>query len=107
MKHAYVYAALALAAAVPAIAQQPEQQFTITLTQRELFYVGALLDEQKVKDALPLANKIQGQLAAQNQKTAADQQAAYEKVIRDRLAAEAKAKEDAKTAPPPEDKHDP
>lgn len=80
-------------------AQQPsppqERQFTLTLTERDILYIGSLLDEQKVKDAAPITNKIQGQIGQQMQQAAAQAQNNAEKSIRDRISADAaKAAED-------------
>jgi hypothetical protein len=51
------------AADVPA----QERTYTWTLTQSEMNYIGALLDEQKVKDAGRLIQKIQQQISQQDQ----------------------------------------
>lgn len=92
-------------------AQQPQQerQLSVSLTDREWLSIGAVLDEQKVKDFGPLVNKIQGQLSQQLQQAAAQAQNNFEKQMRDRIAADAaktaedKAKADgANKAPEPE-----
>jgi len=109
MSKRYVVLATVLAVAGGALvarAQQQERTFPVTLTEREWLYIGSLLDEQKVKDAGPITNKIQGQLAQYLQQQAAAQQSAAEKAIRDKVAAEEKAKAEA-AAKAAEEKKDP
>lgn len=81
-------------------AQAQERTFTITLTERELFYLGALLDEQKIKDGVAIYNKIDAQLGLQKRKAEEDARAAFEKMVRDKVAAEQKATEDQKRTEP-------
>jgi hypothetical protein len=68
MKRLFILASLAFAA--PAFAQQapatPEKTFTITIGERELNYVGSLLQAQPYRDAQPIIDDLRRQIAEQN-----------------------------------------
>lgn len=65
MKH---LAVIALATALlGGVAHAQERNYSLTLTPSEIRLLGAALDEQKAKDVRPLMNKIEDQIAQQDQ----------------------------------------
>jgi len=93
-------------------ARAQQRSFTVTLTEAQWLYIGTLLDEQKVKDAGPVYVIIQQQVNQQIQQANSQAQNNFEKQVRERIAADEKAKADAAkpAAPvpaPAEEKKDP
>lgn len=89
-----IVAVLILASAASAQAQQADDPIvTIRLRYSQWRAIGALVDEQKIKDFGAIANEVQNQMNAQataQQKAALE---AFEKQIRDKAKAEAEAGE--------------
>jgi len=96
MKTGYLIGAVVLAALAPAIAQQvgqpQERKFTLTITEAEARVIDAALGELPTKNTYALVGKIHQQLSDQMRTFAAADAAAAEKAIRDKVAAEDKAK---------------
>lgn len=96
MKTRYLLAGIALAAVAPAIAQQvgqpQERHFTLIITEAEARVIDAALGELPTKNTYALVGKIHQQLSDQMRSFSAADAAAAEKAIRDKVAAEEKAK---------------
>jgi hypothetical protein len=102
MQHAIrILAAILFAAAWPALAE--ERQWTLTLTQPEMDYLGSLIDVEKSKPSgqlvQQLANKIQAQISQQVQTAQAEAVEVIRRQGREQAEADAKAK--AAKEPPP------
>lgn len=67
MKKLLVGTLLWAALVAPACAAEPPKEFTLKVTQQELDYIGSLLNERPLKDAMPLFLKLQQQVVAQQQ----------------------------------------
>jgi hypothetical protein len=97
MRH--IVGAMLLAVAGGAIVahaqQQPERQFTLTITESEARLVDAGLGELPTKATFALVNKLHQQLTEQLKAYDAASGAAAEKAIRDKITAEQKAKDGA------------
>lgn len=77
-----------------------ERTYTWTLTSAEVSYIGALLDEQKVKDAAKLVAKLQSQITQQDQALQQSTIETFRKQTREQFEAEARAKAEAKESQP-------
>lgn len=96
----FVVIGLLVVAAVPVMAQQPDDPvITIRLRYSQWRAIGALVDEQKIKDFGAISNEVQNQMTAQaqaQQKAVVD---AFEKQIRDKVEVETKTKTDKEPQP--------
>lgn len=94
-------ALLLLASAASLQAQQADDPIvTIRLRYSQWRAIGALVDEQKIKDFGAISNEVQSQMTAQaqgQQKAAID---SFEKQIRDKVEAETRAKAESKEPQP-------
>jgi ABC-type sugar transport system substrate-binding protein len=96
-------AALATAATLllPSAATAQERSYVLTLTQSEIHYIGAVLDEQKHKDVNDLLKKIQAQMDQQNQASQAAAIEAIKKTERQRIESEKAANPPTSEGPKP------
>lgn len=95
----FVVIGLLVVAAVPAMAQQDDPVIAIRLRYSQWRAIGALVDEQKIKDFGAISNEVQNQMTAQaqaQQKAVVD---AFEKQIRDKIDVETKTKTDKESPP--------
>jgi hypothetical protein len=67
----FVLATLLTSIALPAMAQQQERTYTLSLTASQLGVIGTALGEQKFKDVVGVVAAIQQQVEAQNRPPAA------------------------------------